>query len=133
MNSVLKSNKGQSLVLFIVFLPIIIMMGTYVIDLSYARYNKNKLDGINKVVTEYGLKHIGEDSKENMIKLISQNDDEIDSYDIKIDSDAKEVYVTLEKHTKGLFGSIVGKDIYKEKSSYKGYIKDDKNIIERVE
>ena len=50
---------------------------------------------------------------------------------IPINNETKEISVTLSKSTKGFFGSIVGKEIYNEKSSLKGYIKDDKKIIEK--
>lgn len=133
MSSVLRSNKGQSLVLFVVFVPLIIMLGTYVVDMSYARYNENKIDSINKEVVKYGLKHIDEDPKDNMIKLIYQNDSDIDNYKIDIDLEKREVKVQIEKSSKGIFGSIIGKAVYREKSNYIGYIKDDKQIIERNE
>lgn len=125
------NNKGQSLAIFVIFVPVFIMIGTYVVDISFAKYNERRLDNLNKQVINYGLKHIDEEPYDNMVDLIYQNDSDIDSYDININSEAKEINVTLSKSTKGFFGSIVGKEIYKEKSSLKGYIKDDKKIIEK--
>ena len=66
-----------------------------------------------------------------MVDLIYQNDSDIDFYEININNETKEISVTLSKSTKGFFGSIVGKEIYNEKSSLKGHIKDDKKIIEK--
>lgn len=125
------NNKGQSLAIFVIFVPVFIMMGTYVVDVSFAKYNERRLDNLNKQVINYGLKHIDEEPYDNMIDLIYQNDSDIDFYEININNETKEISVTLSKSTKGFFGSIVGKEIYNEKSSLKGYIKDDKKIIEK--
>ena len=133
MNRIMKSEKGQSLILFVVFVPLVVMLGTYVVDVSNARYESNKINNINKIVIEYGLNHIDDDPKEDMIKLIYQNDEEIDNYMIELDTTNKTIIVELEKSSPGLFGSIVGKDLYQEKSKYKGYFIEDKMIIERVD
>lgn len=125
------NNKGQSLAIFVIFVPVFIMMGTYVVDVSFAKYNERRLDNLNKQVINYGLKHIEEEPYDNMVDLIYQNDSDIDFYEININNETKEISVTLSKSTKGFFGSIVGKEIYNEKSSLKGYIKDDKKIIEK--
>lgn len=125
------NNKGQSLAIFVIFVPVFIMIGTFVVDVAFAKYNERRLDNLNKQVINYGLKHIDEESYDNMVDLIYQNDSDIDSYEININNETKEISVTLSKSTKGFFGSIVGKEIYNEKSSLKGYIKDDKKIIEK--
>ena len=125
------NNKGQSLAIFVIFVPVFIKMGTYVVDVSFAKYNERRLDNLNKQVINYGLKHIDEEPYDNMVDLIYQNDSDIDFYEININNETKEISVTLSKSTKGFFGSIVGKEIYNEKSSLKGYIKDDKKIIEK--
>ena len=125
------NNRGQSLAIFVIFVPVFIMMGTFVVDVSFAKYNERRLDNLNKQVINYGLKHIDEEPYDNMVDLIYQNDSDIDSYEININNETKEISVTLSKSTKGFFGSIVGKEIYNEKSYLKGYIKDDKKIIEK--
>lgn len=125
------NNKGQSLAIFVIFVPVFIMVGTYVVDVSFAKYNERRLDNLNKQVINYGLKRIDEEPYDNMVDLIYQNDSDIDFYEININNETKEISVTLSKSTKGFFGSIVGKEIYNEKSSLKGYIKDDKKIIEK--
>ena len=125
------NNRGQSLAIFVIFVPVFIMMGTFVVDVSFAKYNERRLDNLNKQVINYGLKHIDEEPYDNMVDWIYQNDSDIDSYEININNETKEISVTLSKSTKGFFGSIVGKEIYNEKSSLKGYIKDDKKIIEK--
>jgi hypothetical protein len=125
------SNRGQSLALFVVFIPFFIMIGVFVVDASFAKYNANRLNEITKMVTRYGINHVDEDPYYEMVDLIYKNDDDIDSYDIKIDAENKMVSVTLDKATEGFFGKIINKEIYKERSSYVGTIKDEKIVIEK--
>lgn len=125
------NSKGQSLAIFVIFIPVFIMIGTLVVDVSFARYNVRKLDNINKLVINYALEHIESDPYDTMVDLIYKNDSEVDDYEIKINLEEKKINVNISKSTKGFFGSIVGKEIYKEKSSFIGYIKDDKKIIEK--
>lgn len=124
-------NKGQSLAIFVIFIPVFIMIGTLVVDVCYAKYNARRLDNIAKEVLRYGLKHIEEEPFNNMVDLIYQNDSEIDDYKINIDNENKRIEITLSKSTKGFFGSVVGKEIYKEKSTYIGYLDNEKIIIEK--
>lgn len=124
-------NKGQSLAIFVIFVPVIIMVGVMVVDVTFARYNVRKLDNITKMVVRYGLEHIDGEPYNNMVDLIYQNDDEIDSYTIDINDENKTINISISKSTKGFFGSIVGKEIYKEKSNFTGYFKNDKKIIEK--
>ena len=126
------SNKGQSLAMFIVFIPFFIMMGTFVVDMAYAKYNSNKLNETTKMVLRYGLNHIEEDPYDDMVDLLYQNDTKIDNYEIKINLEEKNINIDVERASRGFFGNIFGKDIYKEKSSYKGYINEEKIIIEEV-
>lgn len=124
------SNKGQSLALFVIFIPFIIMFGCLVIDLGFAKYNKNKLNELTKMVVRYGVKHIDADPYNEMVDLLYQNDDLVDNYKIEVKPDEKIVSVSVDKATKGFFGKIINKEIYKEKSSYVGKIEDEKIIIE---
>ena len=125
------NNKGQSLAIFVIFIPVFIMVGTLVVDVSYAKYQSRRLNNITRQVVSYGLKHIDEEPYNNMVDLIYQNDEKIDSYTINIDNEKRKIEVSITKSTKGFFGSIVGKEIYNEESSYIGYIQNDKKIIEK--
>ena len=75
-------NRGQSLAIFVIFIPVFIMIGTLVVDVAFAKYNARKLDNITMEVIRYGLKHFDEEPYNNMVDLIYQNDSDIDSYKI---------------------------------------------------
>ncbi len=123
------SNHGQSLILFVVFIPFLIMLGVFVIDMGFAKYNVNKLNHLTKMVVRYGLEHIDEDPYYEMVDLIQKNDDDVDNYKIVVEPKEKMVSVSIDKTTKTFFGSIIGRKTLKEKSSYVGKIKDERVII----
>ena len=127
------NEKGQSLALFIILIPLIIMFSSFVIDTGYMKYNKSKLDDINKIAVNYSLDNMDIIEEEKINYLIKKNDDEIDEIQISINTDEKSVSITIEKSFKGIFGYFLDKDVYDAKSSYKGTIIDDKKIIERVD
>ncbi len=124
------SNHGQTLSIFVVFLPLFIMLGTLGIELGFVKYNKGKLNELNKMVVRYGMMHIEQAPYNEMVNLIYKNDSEIDDYKIDIDTVNKVIKVDLKKTTKGFFKGIVGKKLYKEKSSYVGRMAEERIIIE---
>ncbi len=125
------NNKGQTLALFVILIPLIIMLGAYVVDIGYMKYNKNKLDGINEYMVDYALDNKDNLNKEEIINMILKNDDDINK--INIDEIDNGVKIEISKTFKGLFGYFVGKDIYDARSIYKGSIIDEKKVIERVD
>ena len=56
------NNKGQSLVMFILIIPILLGIMAMVIDIGNVIYNKQDIDNINKIIIDYGLDNITSDS-----------------------------------------------------------------------
>ncbi len=125
------SNNGQSLVIFAVFLPFIIMLLAFIIDYGMLKISKNRLDSINKMTLKYGMKNINNNPKEKMDNLIKTNDNDITRYDIDINEENKSIRLTLNKKINSFSYKIIKKEEYDLKSVYEGYIKDNKIIIER--
>lgn len=128
------NNKGQSLFLFVIFIPVFMLLGAFVVDIGLAKITSNNLDDVSKLVLDYGLKNIDNNPYDSMIDLINKNDDKIDKYDIKLDKLNKIINLKVEKNSSGFFGNIIGKDKYKISINYIGYINTEGNtVIERVE
>lgn len=124
------NKRGQILTFFIILLPIFIFVATYVIDMSFNLYRNNKLDNLNKMVIEYGLNHLNDDDVKNkMADLIYKNDGGINSYNLTIKNGV--ITLKLEKKIDSIFGRIINIDTYNISSSYIGYIKNNKEIIEK--
>ena len=124
-------NKGQALVIFVMLIPLFTMIGTFIIDIGFAKYNERKLNSISKEVITYGMKHISDDPRSEMENLIKKNDDEITYYEIDVDTDNNKIKLIINKDSKGIFGKIIGKELYKIRCSYVGFIKDENIVIEK--
>ncbi len=114
----MKDNKGQTLIFFIIFLPIILFILIFIIELSNMNYEKNKLDNLTYTLILYKL-----DNKD-IYKLLNENDKNIKC---TISNDE----IELKKKYKFIFFKILSDDEY-IKSKYKGYIKNNKKVIKKV-
>jgi len=121
------NRKGQSLVLFVLMIPILLGIMALVLDVGKVFNQKNELDNITEFVLRYGL----EDSisEEELLKLMNYNTKkEISQVVIRED----EIWITSNVYVDGIFSSILGFDGFFVKSEYKGYWDGDKKIIEKV-
>ena len=103
------NKKGQTLVLFVILMPVIIALFAYVFDISITINEKIKLNNIKNVAEKY-LKE--EKSEEEVKKLIKKNNKNIKIN--KIDSNTKEV--ELEITTESFFGKALGIKSYRIKT-----------------
>lgn len=122
-------NKGQSLVLFVIIIPILLGVLAFVIDLGLINLEKDKLDNINIMVIEYGLENINTVTVKDLDDLIKENDSIVLS-DISITSDS--IVIILNKEVDSIFGNIINFKNYKIGSKYKGTIINDNIRIKRV-
>lgn len=122
------NNKGQSLVMFVVILPVIIMILMMVVDIGKMVNLKNELDDINYIAISYGLDNISDIEIENkMKKLIYKNKLGIDNIEIVIKDN--EIDITLVDGVDLML--FKDSNILRVKSSYHGVISDEEKNIER--
>ncbi len=122
------NNKGQSLITFILIIPIIILIALALYDISNMVMLKNELRNISYIVLDYGIDNIDDDNVvEHMEALVLKNKNDIDDISVVKDSDDK-LYVVLYDsiNTKISFSNV-----FRIKASYVGYMSGDKKIIER--
>jgi len=125
------NNKGQSLILFVLVLPIFLLIFVLVIDIGKVINLKQELDNINKIVLDYGLDNLDDDNINNeLIYLIELNNDEIDEIDIDIENN--KIYIKLSENIDGIFSQFVDIAIFNVNSSYMGYKDNNEKRIEKV-
>lgn len=129
------SNKGQSLVLFVMLLPIIVFVFIYVINIYYMSYFKNKINSINYNAVNYVINNLDNNVKEKLEKILNENDIKKDEYDIVIDLNNNYVQLEINKENKIFYNNIIKLNNFKVKSIYKATKIDENNkaVIERVE
>ena len=120
------NNKGQSLVLFVVIMPIILLMFVLVYDIGNAMYEKNKLSNVSYMVIDYALDNMDKVDENDLIDLIDKNTNNLSSVSVL------KVNVTLTKTIKGTFGKVFNFDLIEAKSEYTGYMDNGNKRIEKV-
>ena len=118
------NNKGQTLVLFVFLIPIILLIFLFIIDYGIVSYNKSRaITNIKDAIT-YALKHKDSNTLENDIKqLLNKNIDNINKLDIKIDDNIEitvyideNYFLNLNKTIKlSYIGTIIDNEIKIEK------------------
>lgn len=125
------NNKGQSLVLFVILIPILFMILFMVYEVGRMALLKHELNDINYLVIDCVLDETTHENNTDDIKeLINKNKNDIDNIEVKIEDE--KIYVTLEDSISTKVSLIKSSQIFKVKSSYVGYMKEDKKAIERV-
>ena len=90
------NNKGQSLVMFVMILPILLMIIMMVIDIGKMVQRREELDSINYILVDYGLDNIEINNLEDKLReILDKNDKSIDIVKINIDKESLEVEVIL--------------------------------------
>ena len=125
------NNKGQSLILFILILPIILLILILVIDVGRMIVLKNELDSISGIALEYGLERLDEDDLEIKIKnLIELNIKDID--DIEIVFEEEKIFLNISEKNDGILSGFVNISAFDINVSYVGYFVDGEKIIEKM-
>lgn len=123
------NNRGQTLVLFVMLLPIMLLVMVLVFDIGKSIVEKQKLDNISFMIVSYGIEHSKDDNIEGTLKeLVTLNCKDATDVEVLVKDDY--VSVSLSGKVKGVFGNLVGKSNFKVRSYYIGNINDKK--IKRV-
>ena len=125
------NNKGQSLVLFVIVLPILILLLILVIDIGKIIVFKQELNNISELVLDYGLDNFDSENIENeLVNLIKLNKNDVDNINVYIEDD--KIYVKLSEKCDGIFSLFIDLSIFNVNSFYMGSIIDDEKRIERM-
>lgn len=137
------NNKGQSLVLFIIFIPILLGIMALVIDLGNAITKKSEIDNVLELVIDYGLEK-GEAFLENEQQeylnegLINWKDDlnlllnyNLNNINSNINIKDNKLIINSNYYVEGIFSNILNIKGFKIESEYVGYIENNKKIIKK--
>lgn len=124
------NNKGQSLVMFIIIIPIFCLILTLVYDVGTAIYEKNRLSNTSYIVIEYGLDNINSVNESDLIQLIQKNTSNLSYISVFIEESSIEI--KLNKDIKGIIGKMFGFNLIEANSHYEGSLVNGKKKIERI-
>lgn len=95
------NNKGQSLVIFVIVLPILLLFISYVFDVITINYERNRLNNVAVQIKD----NVNTLTDDEIVILVNKNDKEIDV-------DIKENEIKLSKKIKGVFNKITKQEYY---------------------
>lgn len=138
------NNKGQSLVLFILVIPILLGIMALVVDVGNALSKKNEVDNVIEFVLDYGL-----DNKEVLSTNYDKeylNEDLVnfkDEIEILLNHNLKDsenevvikdnvIIISSKTYVEGIFSNILNIKGFPIESEYKGYIENDEEVIEKI-
>ena len=124
------NNKGQSLVIFILIIPIILLLFVLIYDVADAIYEKNRLSNTSYLAIEYALDNINSIDENSVVDYILKNSDNLNNISVIIE-DGK-VDIEFGKNIKGFCGKSFNFDLVEIKTKYSGTIVDEEKNIERI-
>ena len=124
------NNKGQSLVMFVLIIPIFLLILTLVYDVGNAIYEKDRLSNTNYLTIEYGLNNIDTVTENDLKNLIEQNTSNLKYIYVTIEEN--QIEIKMEKNAKSIIGKMFNFNLVKIISHYKGKIINNQKEIERI-
>ena len=124
------NNKGQSLVMFVLIIPIFLLILTLVYDVGNAIYEKDRLSNTNYLTIEYGLNNIDTVTENDLKNLIEQNTSNFKYIYVTIEEN--QIEIKMEKDAKSIIGKMFNFNLVKIISHYKGKIINNQKEIERI-
>lgn len=124
------NNKGQSLVMFVLIIPIFLLILTLVYDVGNVIYEKDRLSNTNYLTIEYGLNNIDTVTENDLKNLIEQNTSNLKYIYVTIEEN--QIEIKMEKDAKSIIGKMFNFNLVKIISHYKGKIINNQKEIERI-
>ena len=120
------NNKGQSLVIFILLLPVIFILITGLWEIGNLSITQNRYKREIQDTIKYGLNHIEEENiEEKLLNLLNTNLE--GTKDVRIENE--EIEITVEYQYNSIYKAIL-KNKQTIKLNYIGYKENEKIVIE---
>ncbi len=109
------NKKGQTLVLFIILIPILLGLAALLVDTSYIVSKNVELKELSRTII---TKLYQEDDEQKIIEMFKNNDIPVENLEIDKNSDWLKIKNTYE--IESIFGKIIGLNKYKIKVNITG-------------
>ncbi|MCI6265695.1 MAG: hypothetical protein MR598_02475 [Erysipelotrichaceae bacterium] len=152
------NNKGQSLVLFILIIPILLGIMTLVLDVGNVLIQKNEMDNQIEFILDYGLTNkieqieqetVSEEAKNELSEdekkdtLSEEKTTELEKLKTLLDYNQKNsqnkviaqedsIIISSKSYVKGIFATFFGFNGFEIESEYRGYLDGNIKKIEKI-
>lgn len=122
------NNKGQTLIIFVILIPILILVAALVVDTGLMTFEKERYRGI----IENGIEeYFDTGNVEETEKIFSLNDIAKEEYTIIVQEN--QIEVSLNITIEAIFGKIINIEEYEIKMNYVGTKEGERVIINKKE
>ena len=122
------NNKGQTLIIFVILIPILILVAALVVDTGLMTFEKERYRGI----IENGIEeYFDTGNVEETEKIFSLNDIPKEEYTIIVQEN--QIEVSLNTTIEAIFGKIINIEEYEIKMNYVGTKEGERVIINKKE
>lgn len=122
------NNKGQTLIIFVILIPILILVAALVVDTGLMTFEKERYRGI----IENGIEeYFDTGNVEETEKIFSLNDIPKEEYTIIVQE--SQIEVSLNTSIEAIFGKIINIEEYEIKMNYVGTKEGERVIINKKE
>lgn len=104
------NNKGQSLVIFIIIIPVTFIVFSFLYDYAYIINSQNKYENVTRTILNSTLE------EDKIVDLYKQNGYKVDDFKYKKEND--KVYIQNSYKIKSVFGNIVNLKNYTVSINY---------------
>ena len=132
------NNKGQSLVLFVLFVPLLLGVMALVVDLGNALVKKSEIDSVVEMVLESELKNtyiddstlnnIDNNTRISNIEVLLDYNLELGDYRVLVSDDV--IVIKVNTYVEGIFSRVLNIRGFSVVSEYKGYL--ESTYIEKI-
>ena len=120
-------NKGQTLVIFVLILPILLLLFALIWEVGNLGLTINKYETEIKDTIEYGLNHLDNENLEEVLtNLLKANLDG----DISVEINNQVIKVNVKQKYDALFNNLLN-NRFDIDLTYNGYIENEKLIIQK--
>lgn len=120
-------NKGQTLVIFVLILPILLLLFALIWEVGNLGFTINKYETEIKDTIEYGLNHLDDENLEEVLtNLLKANLDG----DISVEINNQVIKVNVKQKYDALFNNLLN-NRFDIDLTYNGYIENEKLIIQK--
>ncbi len=124
------NNKGQTLIAFVIILPIFILFLAFIVDTGLLLKEKSKLNGSTKsIIQSLYQKRFESHFQEQTIDLFKKNEIPTENLNLEVKNDT--ITVTNDYEIESIFGKIIGIKQYKVHLNITFQIEKDKLTIKK--
>ncbi len=117
------NNKGQTLILFILIVPVLLLLLAFVVDTGLLLKEHTKINSTTKTILKTTFENrFDENYNEKVVSLFAKNN--LPTNNIIITKEEDKVLIAIEYDKESIFGKIIGIQSYKIKSVLSGTLKE---------